>query len=255
MNSYVINEHLSTDVLRHIFEMYSTVDISLSIHSAFQGGVCVEDSLEVVPGVPEINIRHPLIDTILPTKKTYNGVCNNEYPEPIDLETHNCWGKKGLFYVAQIYSMVKKIPVFMCSYDGMDNRIYIRATPDGKLEGTYYSSYDCSSSVVPDWLVDFTIIYIDNGKIVKLKGYDPTPNNNWVIKWASQNGHSEVVKYLTSLRDPTTNNNVDPTTNNNVDPTAYNDWAIKKANRYDHSELVKYLKSSRNSSTNDDWEL
>ncbi len=178
MNSQVIDEYLGVDALRRVFETSNTVDISIFVNNPFLlGGVCVEDSLNVVPGVPEINIRHPLNSTILPDKRepcAYDVVSNAKYPEPIDLETHKCWDKRGQFYVAQIYSMAKKVPVYILTYHGMGNMVHIRATPDGKLEGAYYGPYDWPPSDMPkkiDWIDGFTTIYINNGKIV-VKGED-----------------------------------------------------------------------------------
>ena len=68
-------------------------------------------------------------------------------------------------------------------------------------------------------------------EIVKLllqdKRVDPSANNNYAIKWASKNGHTEVVKLL--LEDP------------RVDPSDYYNYAIRYASDNDHVEVVKLL--------------
>jgi ankyrin repeat protein len=87
---------------------------------------------------------------------------------------------------------------------------------------------------------------------------NPSAVNNYTIRWASQNGHSEVVKILL------TDDRVDPSANDNfsirwasqnghlevvkilltderVDPSARNNEAIKWASEYGHLEVVKIL--------------
>ena len=59
---------------------------------------------------------------------------------------------------------------------------------------------------------------------------DPSADNNYAIRWASRNGHLEVVKYLMSLP-------------GNIDPSANNNAAIRWASEKGHLEVVKYLMS------------
>jgi len=87
---------------------------------------------------------------------------------------------------------------------------------------------------------------------------DPSTDNNYAIRWASGNGHLEVVRLL--LSDP----RVDPSVNNNyairrasenghtkivrlllvdprVDPSANNNYAIRRASGNGHLEVVRLL--------------
>lgn len=71
------------------------------------------------------------------------------------------------------------------------------------------------------------------GKLETIKelinnGLDPTIQNNYLIRIASQNGHLSVVKYLISI---------------GCDPIAYNNWAIRKAGENGHLSIVKLLYS------------
>ena len=59
-------------------------------------------------------------------------------------------------------------------------------------------------------------------------GCDPKANDNMAIRWASENGHLEVVKYLVSL---------------GCDPKTGNNYAIRCASENGHLEVVKYLAS------------
>ena len=56
---------------------------------------------------------------------------------------------------------------------------------------------------------------------------DPSADNNWAIRLASNNGHLEVVKLLLA--------------NDKVDPSADNNWAIRLASNNGHLEVVKLL--------------
>ncbi len=73
----------------------------------------------------------------------------------------------------------------------------------------------------------------DNGhtEVVKLllqdKRVDPSNDDNYAIRWASANGHIEVVKLL--LQDK------------RVDPSAHNNHAIRWASDCRHTEVVKLL--------------
>ena len=58
-------------------------------------------------------------------------------------------------------------------------------------------------------------------------GVDPSDNDNYAIREASRNGHTEVVKLL--LADP------------KVDPSASNNDAIRWASQNGHTEVVKLL--------------
>ena len=58
-------------------------------------------------------------------------------------------------------------------------------------------------------------------------GVDPCVNNNWSIRYASQNGHTEVVRLL--LEDK------------RVDPSAVNNCAIQYASQDGHLEVVQLL--------------
>ncbi len=58
---------------------------------------------------------------------------------------------------------------------------------------------------------------------------NPAADNNYAIRWASQNGHLEVVKIL--LNDK------------RVDPAAINNWAIQMASINGHIEVVRLLLS------------
>ena len=50
-----------------------------------------------------------------------------------------------------------------------------------------------------------------------------TPDDNWATRWASENGHLEVVKYLVSK---------------GSDVTARNNYAVRWASHNGHLELV-----------------
>ena len=90
-------------------------------------------------------------------------------------------------------------------------------------------------------------------------GVNPTIQNNYGIRYASENGHTEIVKEL--LKD----NRVDPSANNNycirrasengyietvkellkdnrVDPSVDDNYAIQVAEEGNHTEIVKLLK-------------
>jgi len=56
---------------------------------------------------------------------------------------------------------------------------------------------------------------------------DPSDNNNYAIRFASENGHLEVVKLLLA--------------NDKVDPGAGNNWAIGLASENGYVEIVKLL--------------
>ena len=56
---------------------------------------------------------------------------------------------------------------------------------------------------------------------------DPSENDNWAIRIASQNGYVEIVRLL--LADP------------RVDPFATNNWAIRYASENGHIEVVRLL--------------
>ena len=58
-------------------------------------------------------------------------------------------------------------------------------------------------------------------------GQDPSYRNNFAIQWASDNGHTNVVKLL--LEDP------------RVDPSADNNFAIRWASQNGHTKVVKVL--------------
>ena len=87
---------------------------------------------------------------------------------------------------------------------------------------------------------------------------DPTVDNNFAIRYASNSGHPETVKFL--LADP----RVNPAADNNTairaassnghaeivklllddprtDPTASDNWAIRRSSQYGHTEIVKLL--------------
>ena len=89
-------------------------------------------------------------------------------------------------------------------------------------------------------------------------GADPSDNNNWTIRWASRNGHKEVVELL--LKD----SRVDPSDDDNmairwasqfghldvvklllkypkVDPSGWDNFAIRLASHNGHKEVVKLL--------------
>jgi ankyrin repeat protein len=59
-------------------------------------------------------------------------------------------------------------------------------------------------------------------------GADVSADDNYAVKWASENGHLKVVKYLVSL---------------GADITADNNYAALWACRENHVEVVKYLVS------------
>ncbi|RKP15756.1 hypothetical protein ROZALSC1DRAFT_26088, partial [Rozella allomycis CSF55] len=56
---------------------------------------------------------------------------------------------------------------------------------------------------------------------------DPSADNNYAIRLASKNGHTEIVKQL--LTNPT------------VDPSAENNYAICRASKKGHADIVKLL--------------
>ena len=60
------------------------------------------------------------------------------------------------------------------------------------------------------------------------QGANVKADNNWTLRYASENGHLEVVKYLVSQE---------------ADIQANNNWAVQLASRNGHLEVVKYLVS------------
>ena len=60
---------------------------------------------------------------------------------------------------------------------------------------------------------------------------DPTARDNLAIRWASYNGHLEVVKCLLTIEG-----------SRRVDPTACDNFAIRLARQNGHLEVVKLLK-------------
>ncbi len=64
-------------------------------------------------------------------------------------------------------------------------------------------------------------------KLLQDPRVDPSDNSNFVIRWASENGHLEIVRLL--LQDP------------RVDPSRFNNYAIKWASIEGHLEVVKLL--------------
>ena len=59
------------------------------------------------------------------------------------------------------------------------------------------------------------------------KGFVPSAYNNWAIRMASDNGHTDVVSLL--LKD------------NRVDPSVYDNWAIRMASENGHTDVVRLL--------------
>ena len=91
----------------------------------------------------------------------------------------------------------------------------------------YSEVYIESKIDLNDWK---EVIAVGIPKFVKKmieKGFDPSVNDNFAIRFASQNGHTKVVKVL--LDDP------------RVDPSADNNWAIRFASENGHIEVVKLL--------------
>ena len=68
--------------------------------------------------------------------------------------------------------------------------------------------------------------------LVEQLNIDPADNNNKAIRWAAENGHLEVVKYLISLPPEY-----------NIDPAADDNAAIRLAAEYGKLEVVKYFNS------------
>jgi len=72
---------------------------------------------------------------------------------------------------------------------------------------------------------------VKNGDLEKVKSLllviNPSRNDNKAIRYASSNGHAEVVKLL--LADP------------RVDPSVYDNYSIRYASLNDHVEVVKLL--------------
>jgi hypothetical protein len=64
--------------------------------------------------------------------------------------------------------------------------------------------------------------------LIKDPRIDPSANNNYAIRWASENGHTEIVKLL--LND------------NRVDPSDANNKAIQLASENGHTEIVELLR-------------
>ena len=58
-------------------------------------------------------------------------------------------------------------------------------------------------------------------------GVDPSASDNWAIRWASKNGHLEVVRLLLGDK--------------RVDPSASDNWAIRWASQNGHTEVVRLL--------------
>ncbi|RKP18107.1 hypothetical protein ROZALSC1DRAFT_30161, partial [Rozella allomycis CSF55] len=56
---------------------------------------------------------------------------------------------------------------------------------------------------------------------------DPSADENYAIRVAARNGHTEIVKYLL--------------TNPRVDPRANGNYAIQRASKYGHADVVKLL--------------
>ena len=59
-------------------------------------------------------------------------------------------------------------------------------------------------------------------------GADITADNNYAVKWASANGHLEVVKYLHE---------------NGADVTGNDNYAVMHAAENGYSDVVRYLKA------------
>ena len=70
------------------------------------------------------------------------------------------------------------------------------------------------------------------------EGGDPSANSNYAIRWASANGHIDVVRLLLSDK--------------RVDPSADNNIAIRCASEHGHTEVVKLLLSDRRVDPSDD---
>jgi ankyrin repeat protein len=77
--------------------------------------------------------------------------------------------------------------------------------------------------------------------LVTLPNVDPTANNNFAFQAASAKGHLEVVKFLVGLP--------------NVDAVANDNCAVQMASKYGHLEVVKFLVSLPNvdASANDNF--
>ena len=58
------------------------------------------------------------------------------------------------------------------------------------------------------------------------EGIDIHADDEYALRWASENGHLEVVKLLLE---------------NGANVHAYNDYALRLASEYGHLDVVKYL--------------
>ena len=84
------------------------------------------------------------------------------------------------------------------------------------------------NTTTKNWIQLSTHLYPETTKdLLTLKNTDPTNNNNFAIRNASEKGHVEVVKLL--LQDT------------RVDPSANYNYAIRHASENNHIEVVKLL--------------
>ncbi len=94
----------------------------------------------------------------------------------------------------------------------------------------YYNRFDGFNDL-KDY-IQFGYFISDNDpnnflELLKVTKLDMSFDINWPIKWASADGHTEVVKLL--LEDP------------RVDPSAQDNYAIIVASQFGHLEIVKLL--------------
>jgi hypothetical protein len=89
------------------------------------------------------------------------------------------------------------------------------------------------NTITNNWIQLSTQLYPETTKdLLTLKNTDPTNNNNFAIRNASEKGHLEIVKLLLQ--------------HSKVDPTSKYNYAIRWASYNGHLEVVKLLlKDSR----------
>lgn len=135
-----------------------------------------------------------------------------------------------------IKSLVNQFPNLIDpAYD--DNYAIQWASRNGHLDIVKYfiNNTAASGTHTPTWeLHNYelkTVQRVNN----QFPNIDPAANHNCAIRWASMNGHLEVVKYLISIQPKFPM----------INPGAAQNWAIHYASKKGHLEVVKYLISIR----------
>jgi ankyrin repeat protein len=88
------------------------------------------------------------------------------------------------------------------------------------------SSPSSPSSSSPTSSFSSSLEHLNKEEVVRFR-IDPGAREDWAIRWASRNGHSEVVRFLLGLR--------------GVDPSAKTNYSIRWACENGHVEIVRLL--------------